>query len=196
MVYGCVRHILICTEILMSSSAGMVLCTFEHLKLFYTTICCAVAEWKKKSETNMNHMVILWLRIRRRHTWHEDQNAKKCLCPFSGMHTPTSLEKKICWVKNEQHKRWGKLVANAQHSSLLGRLFIHKTIRHRTLRSHMHCTGLYDIQIPTKSSILAWNALSNFPVHYYYLWLHACEVGWYIDVRYQMLFWQAYHWLI
>jgi len=50
MVYGCVRHILICTEVLMSSSAGIVLCTSECLKLFYTTICCAVAEWKKKSE--------------------------------------------------------------------------------------------------------------------------------------------------
>ena len=80
MVYGCVRHILICTEILMSSSAGIVLCTSERLKLFYTTICCAVAEWKKKSETNMNHMVILWLQICQQHTWHEDQNAKKCLC--------------------------------------------------------------------------------------------------------------------
>ena len=41
----------------------------------------------------------------------------------------------------------------------------------------MHRAGSYDIQIPTKSSILAWNALSNFPVHCHYLWLHACEVG-------------------
>ena len=27
-------------------------------------------------------------------------------------------ESVACWVKNEQHKRWGKLVANVQRSSI------------------------------------------------------------------------------
>lgn len=50
MVYGCVRHILICAGISLSSSGGIILCISERLQLFYTPMCWAVVEWKKKSE--------------------------------------------------------------------------------------------------------------------------------------------------
>ena len=37
-----------------------------------------------------------------------------------------------------------------QHSLFLSPLFIlHKTIRCETIRNHMHCAGLHNIQIPT-----------------------------------------------
>ena len=105
MVYGYVRHILICTEILMSSSAGIVLCTSECLKLFYTTICCAVAEWKKKSENkHESHGDFMASNTSTTHlTWGSEckevslsliQMTGFVQTPFSGMHTPTSLEKK------------------------------------------------------------------------------------------------------
>jgi len=52
-----------------------------------------------------------------------------------------------------------------QHSLLLSWLFIlHKTVRHRTIRSHMHHAGLHDIQIPT-----SWNSLANL-LGISYLW--------------------------
>jgi len=53
-----------------------------------------------------------------------------------------------CWVKNEQHKRWGKLVANMQRSSLL--FILHKTIRHRTIRNVTIFSIVFDI--PTTNS--------------------------------------------
>ena len=53
-------------------------------------------------------------------------------------------------LRMSSKKSGEKLVANMQHSLLLSQLFIlHKTIRYRIIRSHMHCAGLHDIQIPT-----------------------------------------------
>jgi len=105
-VYGCIRHILICIEILMSSFVGIVLCTSKRLKLFYTTICCTVAEWKKKSEkkhesygdfmasnTSMTHLT--WGSKCKEVSLSLIQITGFVQAPFSSMHTPTSLEKKI-----------------------------------------------------------------------------------------------------
>jgi len=59
---------------------------------------------KRNQKTNMNHIVILWLRICQQHTWHECQNAQKCLCHCQNSFKLHSLvyTHQPHWEKNHQ----------------------------------------------------------------------------------------------
>jgi len=63
----------------------------------------------------------------------------------------------LSWERAAQKNGGGGLVANVQRTSLLSQLFIlHKTLRHRTIRNHMHRAGSHEIQIPTDIVEIAW----------------------------------------